>query len=56
MLCIKMGLIDHLDVSRFLGGFLPVLPVQNCPSVSIQLDGGDNNVAGVDTDGGGRTV
>jgi len=52
----SMDLIDHLDISSFLGGLLPVLPVQNRPSVGVQLDGGDNNIARVDADGGGRTV
>jgi len=47
-------LIDHLDILTSLlsrvGVFLPVFPVQNCPPILIQLDSGDNHLAGVHTD------
>jgi len=52
----RMDLIDHLDISSSLRGLVPVLPIQNRPSVSVQFDGGDNDIAGVDTDGGSRAV
>lgn len=35
---------------------LAVLPLQNCAAVGIEFDVGDNDVAGVDSDGGGRAV
>jgi len=52
----KTDLIDHLDVSSLLWGFLSILPLQNGPSVSVQLDGGDDNIAGVYADWGSCAV
>jgi len=49
-------LLDHLDVSSSFGSLASVLPLKDCPPVGIQLDGGDNDVARVDSDGGGGTV
>jgi len=49
-------LLDRLDVSSGFGGLVPVLPLKDCPPVGIELDGGDNNIARVDSDGGGGAV
>jgi len=49
----QIDLINHLDISSYL---LSVLPLQDRPSVSIELDGGDHNIAGVDANGCGSTV
>ena len=41
--------VDHLDIlARVL---LPVLALQDRPPVLVKLDGGDDNVAGVDANG-----
>jgi len=48
-------LVDHLYIGIF-GILLPVLPVQNCPSILIQLDRRDNNIAGMDTNGGSCAI
>jgi len=53
-------LVNHLDIlTSFLSRtevFLPVFPIQNCPPILIQLDGSDNDLAGVDANGSGSAI
>jgi len=49
------SLIDHLRVLA-RGVLLPVLPVQDRSAVLVELQGGNNYVAGVDADGCGRAA
>jgi len=52
--------IDHLDILASLlsraGVFLPVFPVQNCPSILVQLDGNNDHLTGVYADGSSSTI
>jgi len=51
-----VNLLDHLNISCRLWGFVAILPLQDSPSVGVKLDGSDNDVARVDANGRSRPV
>lgn len=55
---LKKNLIDHLDVSAGgnSGSLVAVLALKDCPTILVELDGGDNDVGRVDADGGRSAV